>query len=147
MKQIDPIDQRILAEMRSNARISHARLGEIVRLSRNAVRQRIERLERDGHILGYTIVEKAPGSHAQVTATMLVSRRDRMRGADVIAALQSIPEIVECDVVAGELDLIVRVEAEDPQRIREIWQQVSDLSGVTDIRTAMSLSRVIDRRH
>lgn len=147
MKPVDPIDQRILAEMRANARISHAHLGEIVRLSRNAVRQRIERLERDGHILGYTIVEKAPAAHARVTATMLVSRRDRMRGADVITSLQTIPEIVECDVVAGELDLIVRVEVEDPQRIREIWQQVADLSGVTDIRTAMSLSRVIDRRN
>lgn len=52
MRDLDPIDQRILAELRTNARISHAQLGEIVRLSRTAVRQRIERLERDGRIRG-----------------------------------------------------------------------------------------------
>lgn len=57
MKRIlDRADERILAELTRNARIPHAELAEKVNLSRNAVRQRIERLERDSLILGYTIV-------------------------------------------------------------------------------------------
>ena len=57
MKRIlDPLDERILAELTANARIAHAELGLKVNLSRNAVRQRIERLERDGAIQGYTPV-------------------------------------------------------------------------------------------
>ena len=145
MRQLDAIDERILAELRANARVSHAQLGEIVRLSRNAVRQRIERLERDGDILGYTIREQAQDS-ARVSATMLVHRRDRLRGADVLAALQQMPEVVQCDVVAGELDLVVRVEASSPERIQEVWTAVSELPGVRDITTAMSLRTVISRR-
>lgn len=146
MREADAIDQRILAEMRANARISHAQLGEIVRLSRTAVRQRIERLERDGLIRGYTIVETSVDNAPRVSATLLVYRQDRMRGVDVVVALQSIPEIVWCDVVTGEHDLIVRVEARDSERIRAVWQLVADIPGVRDITTAMTLATVIDRR-
>lgn len=145
MRDIDPIDQQILSELRANARISHAQLGEVVRLSRTAVRQRIERLERDGRIRGYTIVEKVGDAAPRVSATLLVYRHDRMRGADVVIALQNIPEIVQCDVVSGEFDLIVRVEADQSERIQQVWQQVADLPGVRDITTAMTLATVIPR--
>ncbi|QOT18441.1 Lrp/AsnC family transcriptional regulator [Paenarthrobacter sp. YJN-5] len=141
----DDIDGQILAELRQNARISLARLGERVLLSRNAVRQRIERLERDGFIRGYTIREAVDGDRPRVSAVMLVYRQDRMRGSEVIAGLRAIPEVVICDVVSGELDLVVRVEATDAGRIQQIWEQVSAFPGVRDITTALSLSTVIDR--
>ncbi|WP_367645778.1 Lrp/AsnC family transcriptional regulator [Paenarthrobacter ureafaciens] len=141
----DEIDARILAELRANARISLAHLGERVLLSRNAVRQRIERMERDGTISGYTIKE-AVSDNPKVSAVLLVQRRDRMRGSDVIAGLRAIPEVVLCDVVSGELDLVVRIEAPDAARIQRIWRQVSEFPGVTDITTALSLHTVIDRQ-
>ena len=142
----DEIDVQILAELRRNARISLAQLGEKVLLSRNAVRQRIERLERDGYIHGYTIKESAGEGSPTVNAVLLIQRHDRMRGGDVIAGLKAIPEIATCDVVSGELDIVVRVEAPDAARIQEIWRQVSEFPGVRDITTALSLSTVIDRQ-
>lgn len=142
----DPIDATILAELRANARISHAQLGDKVLLSRNAVRARIERLERDGYIRGYTIKEAVLEGERPVSAILLVYRADRMRGGDVLAGLRALPEVVTCDVVSGELDLVVRVEARDADRIREIWQLVSELPGVRDMTTAFALSTVIDRR-
>jgi Lrp/AsnC family transcriptional regulator, leucine-responsive regulatory protein len=143
---IDKADERILAELTRNARISHAELGEKISLSRNAVRQRIERLERDGLIQGYTIVggEGSPGTSV-ITALMFVYRHDRMRGGDVIKALRQIPEIVSCDVMSGEFDLVVRVEAHAADRIREIWQELSRLPGVRDTLTAFALSSVLKR--
>ncbi len=142
----DEIDAQILAELRRNARISLAQLGETVLLSRNAVRQRVERLERDGFINGYTIRESVGDGTPAVNAVLLIQRHDRMRGGDVIAGLQAIPEITTCDVVSGELDLIARVEAPDAARIQEIWRQVSEFPGVRDITTALSLTTVIDRQ-
>lgn len=142
----DEIDAQILAELRRNARISLAQLGEKVLLSRNAVRQRIERLERDGFINGYTIKESAGDGTSTVNAVLLIQRQDRMRGGDVIAGLRAIPEIITCDVVSGELDLIARVEAPDAARIQEIWRKVSEFPGVRDITTALSLTTVIDRQ-
>ena len=78
---LDQIDQRILAELTKNARMSHAELATKVLLSRNAVRQRIERMERQGYIQGYTIVAGPPGQ-GPVSAFLMVYRKDRVRGAD-----------------------------------------------------------------
>jgi DNA-binding Lrp family transcriptional regulator len=140
----DPVDERILAELRANARISHAQLGTLVHLSRNAVRQRVERLERLGRIGGYTIVEPGAGPKP-VRATMLVTRGDRIRDVAVLEALKALPEVVECDVVTGELDLVLTVEAATPVQIQQVWTQISALPGVRDITTAMSLATVIRR--
>jgi hypothetical protein len=81
-------------------RISHSELAGKVLLSRNAVRQRIERLERGGHIAGYTTVRAGGDTGDVVTALVLVYRQYRMRGGDVLAALKRIPEVVICEISA-----------------------------------------------
>ena len=55
---MDVIDKQIMAELTANARIPLVALASRVHLSRNAVKQRIERLERDGIITGYTVVRR-----------------------------------------------------------------------------------------
>ena len=142
---LDQIDQRILAELTKNARMSHAELATKVLLSRNAVRQRIERMERQGYIQGYTIVAGPPGGQGLVSAFLMVYRKDRVRGSDVITVLRSIPEVVLCDVVSGDFDLLVRVEARSLERVQEIWEQIAAIPGVTDTVTAMTLSSFIRR--
>lgn len=122
----------------------HAELAGKVLLSRNAVRQRIERMERQGYIQGYTIVAGAE-TQDLVSAFLMVYRKDRMRGADVLTELKAIPEVVLCDVLSGDFDLMVRVEARSHGRVQEIWEQISSLPGVTDTVTAMTLSNVIRR--
>ncbi|WOH18719.1 Lrp/AsnC family transcriptional regulator [Paenarthrobacter sp. GOM3] len=141
---LDGIDQRILSELTRNARMPHAELAGKVLLSRNAVRQRIERMERQGYIQGYTIVAGAE-TQDLVSAFLMVYRKDRMRGADVLTELKAIPEVVLCDVLSGDFDLMVRVEARSHGRVQEIWEQISSLPGVTDTVTAMTLSNVIRR--
>ncbi|WP_426300862.1 Lrp/AsnC family transcriptional regulator [Arthrobacter sp. R-11] len=141
---LDQIDQRILEELTRNARISHAELAAKVLLSRNAVRQRIDRMERHGQIQGYTVVSGSPGQ-APVTAYLMIYRKDRVRGSDVVAALQAIPEVVLCDVVSGDFDLIVRLESRSLERIQEIWERIAALPGVKDTVTAMSLSSYVSR--
>ena len=76
---------------------------------------------------------------------MFVYRHDRMRGGDVIQALRKIPQVVACDVMSGDFDLLVRVESPDADRIRQIWQQIADLPGVRDTLIAFALSSVIRR--
>lgn len=147
MKRIlDRADERILAELTKNARIAHAELAAKVSLSRNAIRQRIDRLERDGLIQGYTIVagDGRPAA-STIAAMMFVYRHDRMRGGDVIHALRRIREVVSCDVMSGEFDLVVRVEATEADRIRQVWQEISALPGVRDTLTAFALSSMIQR--
>ncbi|MEV0196035.1 Lrp/AsnC family transcriptional regulator [Nonomuraea sp. NPDC050691] len=143
---MDAVDEKIITELTRNARISHAELGHRVRLSRNAVRQRVERLERQGHIAGYTIVRPS-GDRAdgRVRAHVLVYRQDRMRGGDVLAAIRRVPEVVACDVLSGEFDLLVSLEAGSLDRIQGIWEHIAQMPGVRDTVTALTLSRVVDR--
>jgi DNA-binding Lrp family transcriptional regulator len=105
----------------------------------------VDRLERQGYIQGYTIVAGSVGQ-SMVSAFLMIYRKDRMRGADVLAALRTIPEVVLCDVLSGDFDLLVRLEARSLDRVQEIWEQIAALPGVADTVTALTLSNVIRRR-
>jgi DNA-binding Lrp family transcriptional regulator len=142
---MDSVDEKIIAELTRNARISHSELAGRVLLSRNAVRQRIERLERQGHIAGYTIVRTGESTGDVVSALVLVYRQDRMRGGDVLAALKRIPEVVICEVLSGDFDIMVRLEAATLQRLRDIWEDIAAMPGVRDTVTALTLSSVVNR--
>lgn len=144
-RPLDNTDRRILAELGRNARIPHAELATRVHLSRNAVRQRIDRLERDGVIRGYTTITQPASEARPLTGMIFIYRHDRMRGAEVIEAVRRIQEVVACDVLSGEFDLVVRVEAPDADRIRSIWQEIAAIPGVRDTVTTFVLSSLIER--
>jgi DNA-binding Lrp family transcriptional regulator len=144
MKRIlDPLDERILAELTANARIAHVGLGAKVNLSRNAVRQRIERLEREGAIQGYTVRlgdSRRPSS--LISAVIFVYRYDCMRGEEVLAALRSLPDVVQCEVLSGEFDLMLRVNAASPERVHLVWKEISAMPGVENTVTSFVLTTV-----
>ncbi|MBY5834553.1 Lrp/AsnC family transcriptional regulator [Rhizobium ruizarguesonis] len=141
---LDRTDEQIVAALKANARTSHAELSAKVNLSRNAVRVRIERLEREGFIKGYTIITGDGATSRNVTtALVFVYRHDRMRGGDVIQALRKIPEVVACDVMTGDFDLLVRVESSKADRITQIWHLIAEMPGVRDTLTSFALSSVI----
>ena len=141
---LDEIDLRILAELTADARVPLVTLATRVHLSRNAVKQRMERMERDGVIDGYTL-RRGAGSARRMTAVVLVYRADRMRGGGVVTELARIPEVVRCDILSGQFDLLVTVVADSMDRIGEIWELIAGLDGVADTVTSVSLARPIDR--
>ncbi|RKS93357.1 DNA-binding Lrp family transcriptional regulator [Microbacterium sp. AG790] len=141
---LDGIDREILAALTADARIPLVAIAARVHLSRNAVKQRMERMERDGVIAGYTVVPGAAAARG-VTAIVMIYRADRMRDDRVVGALRGIPEVVRCDVLSGEYDLFVTLHAASMDRIGEIWEQIAALPGVENTVTAVSLTRAIDR--
>ena len=141
---LDPQDERILAELTANAKIAHAELGTKVNLSRNAVRQRIERMERDGVIHGYTVrVGEGLKPSALISAIIFVYRHDRMRGDDVVRGVKGIPEVPMCEVMSGEFDLMVRIEAAHPERVHTVWKMIAAMPGVENTVTTFVLSKII----
>lgn len=142
--RLDEIDRSILAALTKDARTPLVALAALVHLSRNAVKQRIERMERQGVIAGYTVVSGRSG-RSPVSAMVMVYRADRMRGAGVLAAIAQIPEVRRCDVLSGDFDLLVTLEADSMERVGEIWEAIAALPGVANTVTAVSLTRVIDR--
>lgn len=140
---LDAIDKKILAELREDARIPLATLANKINLSRHAVRQRIDRLEAHKIISGYTIKTAQPQEDELVHAVLLVYRKDRMRGADVTTYMSRVPEISECVVLSGDLDLLVQIKAKNHIRVNEIWAELSSLNGVQNIVTSFVLSSII----
>ncbi|TXH41732.1 MAG: winged helix-turn-helix transcriptional regulator, partial [Burkholderiaceae bacterium] len=110
-KALDKMDRKILRVIQQDGRISNLKLAETVHLSPTAVLERVKRLTREGYILGY----EARLNPAKLGASMLVFIEvvlDRTT-PDVMnafrAAVQSTPEILECHLVAGGFDYLIKV--------------------------------------
>ncbi|SEI02932.1 MULTISPECIES: Lrp/AsnC family transcriptional regulator [unclassified Leifsonia] len=145
-RHLDEIDEQLLAELTNNARVSLVTLGNRVHLSRNAVRQRVERMERDGIIGGYTLT---PGKNSKggrpIRANVFVYRLDRMRGELVLSAIRAIPEVVRCDILSGDFDLLLAVEAETVERMQAVWEQIAALPEVANTVTSLTLATPVNR--
>jgi len=147
LASLDVIDQKILNELSEDARIPISELARKVNLSRNAIRNRLSKLEKNAVITKYTI-ERGVGHFSQekTIALIMIDRRDRMYGADVTSALKKIPEVRTCFVLSGKSDLFVQVEVENPGRLKDICAEIWELPGVLDTRTNFVLSTIVDRR-
>ncbi|MBC7468394.1 MAG: Lrp/AsnC ligand binding domain-containing protein [Ramlibacter sp.] len=138
LADLDRIDLRILDALQRDGRLSNLKLADAVTLSPTAVLARVQRLARDGYIVGY----EARLNPAQLGAGMLVFVEvllDRTT-ANVFdafkAAVQAHPEIMECHMVAGGFDYLLKTRMADMQAYRNfagtvLWQ----LPGVRETRT------------
>lgn len=139
--QIDKFDRKIIEILTDNARISITELSSIINLSRNAVANRINKLETSGLIKGYTtILGDVLDDDRLVVAAIMVFRKDRMRDKDVIDYANKVPEIKSCYIVSGEYDLFLLIKAPSQERIHEIWTDISNFKCVkgTEVIFAMS---------
>jgi Lrp/AsnC family leucine-responsive transcriptional regulator len=143
--ELDKIDTRILRLLQSDGRISNQKLAEEVHLSPTAVLERVKRLTREGYILGY----QARLNPAKLGAGILVFVEvvlDRTT-PDVMhtfkAAVQARPEILECHLVAGGFDYLIKVRVADMQAYRELLASVMwSLPGVRETHTYAVMEEV-----
>jgi len=142
---IDKIDARILRVLQKDGRISNLKLAETVHLSPTAVLERVKRLTREGYILGY----EARLNPAKLGAGMLVFIEvllDRT-APDVMdtfkAAVQARPDILECHLVAGGFDYLIKTRVADMGAYREMIASVIwSLPGVRETRTYTVMEEV-----
>ena len=112
---LDAIDLRILAHLQGNGRASHVQLAEVAYLSAPQCFRRVRRLEEAGLISGYCALVSREriglGVLAFVSVTLGGGRsQDLDKFRQVVA---EIPEILECHVVTGEADFLLKVVAAD----------------------------------
>lgn len=141
-RALDPLDLQLLALLEMDGRMSHARLARRVGRSRSAIQERIERLERMGHIAGYTI--RRGNRAAEVQAYLLVTATGASHES-LAAVLQALPEVRVCDSVSGELDLILQVQARDIAGVDRVRAAVASLPGVAKTRTALVMQNRLHR--
>lgn len=141
----DKIDTRILSALRRDGRISNLKLAEQVHLSPTAVVERVKRLRRDGYILGYQ-ARLNPAKLGMGLAAFVEVLLDRT-SADVMerfrTAVQARPEILECHLIAGAFDYLLKVRVPAAGDHRELVAAVvASLPGVRDTHTYTVMEQV-----
>jgi DNA-binding Lrp family transcriptional regulator len=143
--RIDDVDRRIVALLRENARRSFKDIGDRVNLSAPAVKRRLDRLERDGVILGYTAVvdNHAFGWHAEAFVDLFCE--GRMPGEAIKRAVEREPGVVSAHTVAGEASAMLHVMAEDTKDLESALERIRSTDGITRTVTEVVLSTLFQR--
>jgi DNA-binding Lrp family transcriptional regulator len=142
---MDEIDQRIVALLRDNARRSYQNIGGRVSLSAPAVKRRVDRLEREGVIRGYSAnVDPAAfgwGTHAFVELFCEGS----VSGGEVRDAVAGHSEVEGAYTIAGAPSAILHVRAADTQHLEEALERIRETPGVLRTQTQVVLSTLFER--
>ena len=145
MSELDRIDLRILDLLQRDGRISNLKLAESVALSPTAVLARVQRLTREGYILGYEarLDPLKLASGMLVFVEILLDRTTPHVFDQFKAAVQARPEIMECHMVAGGFDYLLKTRVADMNAYRDfagavLWQ----LPGVRETRTYAVMEEV-----
>ncbi len=122
MKDLDKIDLKILKLLQQNARIPMTELAEKVGLSTTPVTERVKRLERDNIISGYhaRLNPHAVGQSLLVFVEIKLRSKSGNIFEDFRREVTRIPQILECHLVSGEYDYLIKVRLPDMSAYRDM---------------------------
>jgi Lrp/AsnC family transcriptional regulator, leucine-responsive regulatory protein len=145
LADLDRIDRRILQQLQDDGRITNLKLAEAVALSPTAVLARVQRLTREGFIEGYHahLNARRLGVGLLVFVEVHLDRTTPGVFEQFRAAVHVHPEILECFMVAGGFDYLLKTRVADMEAYREfagrvLWQ----LPGVRETRTYAVMEEV-----
>ena len=136
---MDDLDQRLITLLRHNGRRSVSDLALALGTSRATVRSRMERLERSGDIVGYTVILRADAVALPVRGIMLIEVEGRA-GDRVVGALGGFPEVSAIHTTNGKWDLIVELGATSLADFDAILRRVRLIPGVIASETNLLLA-------
>jgi Lrp/AsnC family leucine-responsive transcriptional regulator len=146
VRQVDPVDRRLIEALRANARATFAELARLVGLSAPAVHERVAKLESSGVITGYHAVVEPAALGLGVSALVGVLQGDRGDSDRIFAALREMPEIEDCWFVAGEETFVVKVRVPDMPALEQVIGALNRIRGVARTRTTVVLSTRFEGR-
>lgn len=145
MSELDRIDRKILKWLQDDGRITTVDLAEKVGLSPTAASERVKRLLREGYVTGFRAMldPKKLGRGLLIFVEVTLDKTT----ADVFArfsdAVQTAPEVLECHMVAGGFDYLVKTRVEDMAAYRRFLGDVLlALPGVKESRTFAVMEEV-----
>lgn len=142
----DHVNRHLVTLLQANAREPLASLARKVGLSRNAVTERLKRLERNGVIAGYTIrLGSETTAQSPVRAYMMLYL-DGPICERVLPGVARLPEIKLSQSLGGEIDMIVYVETERLEDMNRVRDELERIHGVHKVTTAIVLADRFDRR-
>ena len=142
---IDATDRRLLTALQKNGRITNAELSEQVNLSPSACHRREQRLEEEGFIASYVALLDARRMGRPTTVFVEITLQGQ--ADEVLDAFErevaKVPDILECHLMAGTADYLLKILAEDTDDFARIHRQyLSRLPGVAQMHSSFALRTV-----
>lgn len=143
--ELDRIDRRILQVLQESGRISNADLSERVNLSPSACHRRVHRLEEEGYVRDY--VALLDPRKLGCATTVFVEIALSGQADEVLHAFERevalVPDVLECHLMAGKSDYLLKVVASDSEDFARIHRQyLSRLPGVVQMQSSFALRTV-----
>ena len=143
--ELDRYEKRILEVLQEDASLSNAEIAERVGLSASPCWRRIDRLEKEGFIKKRVALvdRKKVGLNAQVFAQVKLNAHGRANLDEFSKAIRSFPEVLECYVLMGPVDFLIRIVAPDIEAYERLFfNRLSQLSGVQEVNSIVALSEI-----
>jgi Lrp/AsnC family leucine-responsive transcriptional regulator len=143
--ELDATDAAILRALQKQGRMTHADLSERVNLSPSACHRRVQRLEAAGVIRDYVALLN-PRAVGRVT-TVFVEIKLQGQSDEILDAFEKavarVPDVLECHLMAGTADYLLKVVARDSEDFARIHRQhLSRLPGVAQMQSSFALKTV-----
>lgn len=142
--KITASDQQLLTVLRENARASTAEIARRLNQSRTTVQSRIERLERDGVIAGYTVRVAEAAERGHIRAHIMITVLPRHM-ASVVEALRAMPAVRALHSVSGPSDLIALGVVPSVEDMDELTDRIGAIDGVERTTSSIILSAKFER--
>ncbi len=142
---LDDADRRILSQMQEDCSLSTAELAERVGLSQSPCWRRVQRLRADGVIRAeVALLDRGKlGLKTQIFAQVKLSAQGRQHLDEFAEAIRRFPEVLECWVLMGPVDFLLRVVAPDVESYeRFFFEKLSRVPGIQEITSTVALSEI-----
>lgn len=145
MTDIDDADRRLLRAVQQNSGRSTAELAEVAGLSQATCWRRLQNLRDSDYILREVAVlnRERLGFGTQVYAMIKLTTVGRANLAGFAEAIRALPEVVECHVLMGSADFLLKIVTKDVFAYeRFFFERLSAIDGIQDVTSAVALSEI-----
>jgi len=136
---MDDTDRQLISLLRDNARASVASLAKVLRVSRGTVQNRLNKLEADGTIVGYTARLRPQAEAHQIRALMTVAVEGNRIG-HVLSALRGDPAVSALHTTNGRWDIVAELRADSLEAFDRVLGRIRLLEGIANTETSLLLS-------
>lgn len=150
LPKLDRIDLRILAHLQRNARMTNVELADAVGLSTSPCLVRVKRLEKAGYIAGYgaEIEMRKLGDTTSIFTEVTLADHRMQDFARFEAAVRGMDEVLECHLVSGGYDYMLRFMTRNIQHYQEVMEDLLSRNvGIEKYFSYIVIKTVFARRH
>lgn len=136
---MDDLDRQLIAELRTNARAPVASLAKKLRVARGTVQNRLNKLEKERTILGYT-VRLRPQTEVHRIAALMTIAVEGNRAAQVVQTLRGDPAVTALHSTNGRWDLVAELRADTLEAFDQVLARIRLVEGISGTETSILLS-------